>query len=49
MRKDPKNRPERLRSATRLTLLMFAIATIVLAMNGKISGDQFLISQGFVF
>lgn len=49
MWKDPKNWPEWLRSATRLVLLIFSVATIVLAFQGKITGDQFLISQGFVF
>lgn len=49
MRKDPKNRPEWLRSSTRLVLLLFSVATIILAFMGVITGKEFLISQGFVF
>lgn len=49
MRKDPKNRPEWLRSSTRLVLLLFSVATIILAFMGVITGKEFLISQSFVF
>ena len=36
MRKDPKNRPERLRSSTRLVLVIFAIALVALTFMGKL-------------
>ena len=49
MWKDTKNRPEQLRSSTRLVLLLFSIATIILAFIGTISGKEFLVAQGFVF
>lgn len=53
MWKDTKNRPERLRSSTRLVLVIFAIALVALTFIGKLEGDQFMIAwsgiAGFFF
>ena len=46
---DVKKRPEWARSSTRMVLIMFAIATIILAFMWKISWEQFLIAQSSVF
>lgn len=53
MRKDTKNRPEWLRSSTRLVLVIFAIALVALTFMGKLEWDQFMIARsgiaGFFF
>lgn len=46
---DVKKWPEWARSSTRMVLIMFAIATIILAFMWKISWEQFLIAQSSVF
>lgn len=42
------NRPERLRSSTRLVLVLFALSLTVLTFLGKVSGEQFMIARGMV-
>jgi len=53
MRKDTKNRPEWLRSSTRLVLVIFAIALVALTFMGRLEWDQFMIARsgiaGFFF
>ncbi|MDO4714638.1 MAG: hypothetical protein Q4B28_08670 [bacterium] len=41
-------RPERLRSSTRLVLVLFAFALTILTFIGKITGEQFMIAWGMV-
>lgn len=50
---NTKIRPERLRSSTKLVLVIFALALVALTFMGKLTGEQFMIAwsgvAGFFF
>lgn len=46
---DSQKRPERLRSSTRLVLVMFSVALIRFVRTDKITGEQFMTAVMMIF